>query len=81
MEKVAVTIEREVLGAAERIRRRTGESRSALVNRALRQLVSLEAHRERVERYVTAYRKHPETEEEVKAASRLAAETLEGLEW
>lgn len=80
-EKIAVTIDRQALETAERLRRRTGESRSALVNRALRLLVSHEDHRERVERYIAAYREHPETEEDVATAQALAAAALKGLPW
>jgi metal-responsive CopG/Arc/MetJ family transcriptional regulator len=80
-EKIAVTVDREVLGAAERLRQGTGESRSALVNRALLQLVMDERQRQRVERYVQAYREQPETENDAEVAAQLAAETLSKLPW
>ena len=80
-EKVAVTVDKHVLGAAERLRKKTGESRSALVNRALRLLVSDEARREQVARYVQGYREHPETDDDVAVARDLAAATLKALPW
>ena len=80
-EKVAVTVDREVLGAAERLRQKTGESRSALVNRALRLLVSDDARRAQVAQYVPGYREHPETDDDVAVARELAAATLKALPW
>ncbi len=80
-EKVAVTIDREVLGAAERLRQKTGESRSALVNRALRLLVSDDARRAQVAQYVQGYREHPETDDDVAVARELAAASLKALPW
>ena len=79
-EKIAITVDARVLEAVERLREQTGESRSALVTRALRDLVSQERHRRRVERYVQAYREKPETDD-VAGAAALAAATLEGLPW
>jgi len=80
-EKVAVTVDREVLGAAERLRQKTGESRSALVNRALHLLVSDDARRAQVAQYVQGYREHPETDDDVAVARELAAATLKALPW
>ena len=80
-EKVAVTIDQRVLRAAEQLRQKTGESRSALVSRALRLLVSDQAHQAEVERYVAAYREHPESDEDAATATRLAAEALKGVPW
>ncbi len=77
----AVTLDREVLGAAERLRQKTGESRSALVNRALRLLVSDDARRAQVAQYVQGYREHPETDDDVAVARELAAATLKALPW
>jgi metal-responsive CopG/Arc/MetJ family transcriptional regulator len=76
-EKVAVTIQSEVLAAAERLRSRTGESRSALFNRALQGLVRTDELNAKIERYRDAYREHPETAEEVAEADALALESMQ----
>lgn len=80
-EKVAVTIERSVLAEVEALRERTGESRSAVVARALRSLLREEERRSQVREYVEAYRRIPETPAEAERITRVAAETLSGLEW
>ena len=75
-EKVAVTVQAEVFRAAERLRSRTGESRSALFNRALRSLVRAEQLEAKIQRYRDAYREFPETEQELAEAEALASESL-----
>jgi metal-responsive CopG/Arc/MetJ family transcriptional regulator len=75
-EKIAITVDEGLLAEVERLRHRTGESRSAVFNRAVRQLIRLREHEERVSRYVEAYRKYPETAEEIDAAEQLATESL-----
>ena len=75
-EKVAVTVQSEVLAAAERLRSRTGESRSALFTRALRGLVRTEELKAKVERYREAYREQPETAREIEEADALARESM-----
>ena len=54
-EKVAISLERELFVRAERLRRASGESRSALVGRALRQLLRDEGVASDVKQYVAAY--------------------------
>ena len=80
-EKIAVTIERELLQKLEQLRRRTHESRSAVVSRALRELLELRDREERVGRYVAAYQDAPETDADTEAANCLAIEALEGVPW
>ncbi len=75
-EKVAVTVQAEVLMAAERLRSRTGESRSALFTRALRGLVRAEELAAKIDRYREAYREHPETPQEVAEADALALQSM-----
>lgn len=75
-EKIAITVDAELLAEVERLRERTGESRSAVFNRAVRQLMRVREHEERVSRYVEAYRAHPETAREVEDADQLARESL-----
>ena len=80
-EKVAVTIDHRVFGEAERLRRATGESRSALVNRALNLLVASEAREKNIAEYVQGYRNHPEIEDELSSAANVAAENLKDVPW
>lgn len=79
--KIAISLDPAVLSRAEKLRKATGESRSALINRALRALVEQEAQEVRVEQYVDAYRRHPETKAEVASAQALAHASLAGVEW
>jgi metal-responsive CopG/Arc/MetJ family transcriptional regulator len=80
-EKVAVSVDRNLLRTAERLRARTGESRSAFVSRALRILVRAEEHDARVKEYVEAYRRVPETAAEQKLARSLAKRSLRNVAW
>ena len=79
--KVAFSLEQELLDEVERIRARTGESRSALIARALAALTKEDARRERIARYVEAYREQPEGEAEVEAARTAARRALRRLRW
>ena len=79
-EKVAISLPPELLARVEQWRARTGESRSAVVRRALELLLRRLDHFEAVREYVEAYEVHPETEED----ERLGAPTPEELsrdEW
>jgi hypothetical protein len=79
--KIAITIEPGVLASIEALRRRTHESRSALVTRALRRLLEEEQHHDRVRAYVDAYRRLPESRAEVSAAERVGRATLALVPW
>jgi metal-responsive CopG/Arc/MetJ family transcriptional regulator len=79
--KVAFSLEQDLLDQVERIRARTGESRSALIARALAAVTKEDARRVQVERYVEAYREHPETDEEVTSARAAARRALSRLPW
>lgn len=80
-EKIAVSLDPELLDRAERVRRRTGESRSALVCRALRLLTGEEEKAQRIADYVRAYREHPEAAEEVVSIGAVAKRSLAVLPW
>jgi metal-responsive CopG/Arc/MetJ family transcriptional regulator len=67
--KVACSLDRRLLARVERLRARTGESRSAVIGRALALLTTDEAQAAAVRRYVEAYREMPESSEDVVAAS------------
>jgi metal-responsive CopG/Arc/MetJ family transcriptional regulator len=79
--KVAFSLDRELLAQVERIRVDTGESRSAVIGRALRSLTATAAHRREVERYVAAYCEKPEDPREIRSARRRARRTLSRLPW
>lgn len=79
--KIACSIDAALLERVESIRARTGESRSALISRALLALTSESARARAVVRYVQAYREHPETLEEVRAARASARRALSRLDW
>jgi metal-responsive CopG/Arc/MetJ family transcriptional regulator len=79
--KFACSVDAAILARIERIRARTGESRSALVSRALLKLAQAEADEERVRRYVEAYKEKPESKAEVSAASRIARRVLRAMAW
>jgi hypothetical protein len=79
--KIAITIDRHLLAQVERVRAGTGESRSAVVGRAVARLTSEDMYEARVRRYVAAYRAQPETQSDVETARRIARRTLKRLPW
>jgi metal-responsive CopG/Arc/MetJ family transcriptional regulator len=80
-EKVAVSLERRLFERVERLRKTSGESRSALIGRALRQLLRDEGQTRAVEQYVQAYRRVPETHADEQRARMLARRSLTALPW
>lgn len=80
-EKIAISVDRTLLRRAERLRARTGESRSAVIARALRTLLSLEERQRQVAEYVDGYRRQPETPVDVERARAVARKTLASLPW
>jgi metal-responsive CopG/Arc/MetJ family transcriptional regulator len=79
--KVAVTVSPEALAAAERLRKRTGESRSAVFERALQRLVEDERRAEQSRRYVAGYRAVPERAAEINAALAIGLVALATEPW
>ncbi len=79
--KVAFSLDPALLERVERIRARTGESRSALIARALMLVAKQEARQEKIARYVQAYREQPETSEDEARARHVARRTLARLRW
>ena len=80
-EKVAISLDRALLDRAEKLRQTTGESRSALVGRALRALLHTEAKARRVAEYVDGYRRLPETPREIDVARKLARRSAANVDW
>jgi hypothetical protein len=79
--KVACSIDAELLARVEAVRKRTGESRSAFIGRALRMLTSESARQAAVARYVDAYQRQPESPADVRAARASARDALARLAW
>jgi hypothetical protein len=79
--KIAFSLDPRLLDRVERVRARTGESRSALIARALVAVTEEEARGVAVQRYVEAYRQHPEMPEDVAPARASARRTLRRLPW
>ena len=79
--KIACSIDSRLLASAEKLRGRTGESRSALISRALESLLAERAHHARVQAYAEGYRDKPETAVEVGRARRQARTALSRVAW
>ncbi len=76
-----MSISAAALAAAERLRKQTGESRSAVFERALQGLVAAEHQAEQRQRYVDGYRRLPESRGEVEAALASALTALGARHW
>lgn len=81
VEKIAISVDHELLARAERLRSATGESRSALLGRALRLLLRTEAHAREVEQYVSALERMPESASDERRARAEARTSLAALPW
>ena len=79
--KIACSIDAGLLARVESIRLVTGETRSAVIGRALAKLTSDEAHAEQVRRYRAAYLDHPEGPVEIEIARQHARRALARLPW
>jgi len=79
--KIAISLPEEVLAAVEQQRKDSGESRSEFFRRAAEMLLRRQREQEMSDRYVEAYRRMPETEEEVEAARSAASAILAGEPW
>ncbi len=79
--KIAISVSAELLAAADALARETGESRSAVYERALRGYLAAREGKERSRRYVEGYRRTPETPREIAAALRAALPALTAEPW
>jgi metal-responsive CopG/Arc/MetJ family transcriptional regulator len=79
--KIAISLPVEVLSAVERVRAKSGESRSELFRRAVEILLRHQREREMSERYVRAYEQMPETWGEVESARKSARAILAEEPW
>ena len=80
-DKVAVSISREVLSAIEDLRQRSGDSRSAVFERALAAYLVSGNEAALKKRYASAYQRHPETVTEQRAAVARSLAALAASDW
>ena len=80
-DKIAVSLPAGLVRQIERERKRTGETRSAFVQRAIRLVFSEQDRRKRVAEYIEGYRNQPETEDEIAAAEAAGAKLLAQEPW
>ncbi len=79
--KIAISVAGELLEKVERERKKSGETRSAVFERAVIAYFSENQRSESAKRYVDAYRREPEAASEVKAALKTAVTTLSDEPW
>ena len=80
-DKIAITVDPDLLAQVERLRRRLGTSRSAVFERAVEEYLANAAGAEKRRTYAEAYRRHPETAAESRAALATATIGLAGERW
>ena len=79
--KVAISLPPELHKALEQVRKKTGRSRSALVQEALRLWLHAQQQAVLIRQYEAGYRKRPESAGEVRAAEAAAVRLLASQEW
>jgi metal-responsive CopG/Arc/MetJ family transcriptional regulator len=79
--KVAVSIPAELYQAVEKARKRSGKSRSAMMQDALRYWLAQSEQADLVREYEAGYRRKPEGKSEVKAAEASAGRLLASMDW
>ena len=79
--KIAISLPEEMLAAVEKERAMSGESRSEILRRAIRQFLARRRENKLSERYLHAYEEMPETEQEVAAARHSASAILSAEPW
>jgi len=79
--KVAVSIPSGLYRAVERARKSRGQSRSAVIQDALRHWLDSQTHAVLVREYEAGYRRKPEGRREIKAAEAAAVRLLSTDKW
>lgn len=79
--KVAVSLPGDLYQAMERARKKSGKSRSAVIQDALHRWLQHQKEAVLIREYEAGYRKKPETSREVKAAEAAAVRLLAAEEW
>ena len=80
-DKIAITISPALLEQVERLRKRSGESRSAVFERALAQYLAAGGRAARTRQYADAYRRSPESDAEARQATARAIDALASEPW
>ena len=81
MAKIAISLPDTLLAAIEQLRRKTGETRSEFLRRAARSAMDRELERQWDEEYEEAYRKFPETAQEIAVAEAGIQEVFAENPW
>ena len=79
--KIAVSIRASTYRAVERVRKVRGQSRSAVVQDALRHWLDDQTQAALVREYEAGYRRRPEGRREIKAAEAAAVRLLATEDW
>ena len=79
--KVAVSIPSGLYQAVEQVRKVSGQSRSAVVQDALRHWLDAQTKAALVREYEAGYRRKPEGRREIKAAEAAAVRLLSTEDW
>jgi len=79
--KVAVSIPSGLYQAVERVRKASGQSRSAVIQDALRYWLDSQTQAALVREYQAGYRRKPEGRREIKAAAAAAVRLLSSEDW
>jgi predicted transcriptional regulator len=79
--KIAITVDGALLARAERLRRATDESRSAIFARALRAFLREEERQRKISEYVEGYRRMPEAASDVAWLDEASVASLRDVPW
>ena len=79
--KIAISLPPELHKALEQVRKKTGRSRSALLQEALRLWLQAQQEAALIRQYEAGYRSQPESRAEVRAAEAAAVRLLASQEW
>lgn len=79
--KVAISLPGDLCRAIEHIRKRTRQTRSAILEEALREWLKQQHRSALVRQYEEGYRQKPETGAEIEAARAAAVQLLSSVEW
>lgn len=78
---VTVTIPRDLYRQVERVRRRKGKTRGAVIHDALSHWLAQQDEAKLVREYKAGYRRRPESRREISAAKAAAVQLLATMEW
>ena len=79
--KIAISVPGALYQAVEKVRKARGQTRSAVIQDALRHWLYRQTQAALVREYAAGYRRHPEGRREIKAAEAAAVRLLSTEEW